>query len=233
VQHVNILSTKTIVPALMELAAAAGIHIRNIDFIRTEPLVTEEKANALKSLPAADLVFTSNNAVEALHQLIHQFPNTIPSSDVYCMSGRTAEKLKELFPQLTVKATANRAAELAEIIIADGSGEVIFFSGNLRRDDLPTLLKQKGVRVNEMEIYKTFHTPVQLPEQFDGIIFFSPSAAESFFSMNQIGNNTICFAIGDTTANALKQHTNNRIMVAKNPRQEDVIAMVIDHFSKR
>ncbi|HEX5668158.1 MAG TPA: uroporphyrinogen-III synthase, partial [Chitinophagaceae bacterium] len=72
-----------------------------------------------------------------------------------------------------------------------------------------------------------------LRELFDGIIFFSPSAVESFFSMNQISNNTICFAIGDTTANALKQHTNNRIMVAKNPRQEDVIAMVIDHFSTR
>ena len=217
----------------MELASAAGIDIRNIDFIRTEPLVTEEKANALKSLPLANLVFTSTNAVEALHKLILQFPNTVPSSDVYCMAGRTAEKLSELFPQLTVKATGNKAAELAEKIIADGSGEVLFFSGNLRRDDLPTLLKQRGIRVNELEIYKTFHTPVQLQDQFDGIIFFSPSAAESFFSVNEIGNETICFAIGDTTANALKQHTNNRIMVAKNPRQEDVIAMVIDHFSTR
>jgi uroporphyrinogen-III synthase len=217
----------------MEQASAVGIHIDNIDFIRTEPLLSREKAAALNKLPEADFVFTSTNAAEALHKLLQQFPNPFPSSNVYCMAGRTAGKVKILFPELTVRATGNKAAELAEKIIADGSKEVIFFSGNLRRDELPVLLREKGIQVNELEIYKTYHTPVHVDDQYNGILFFSPSAAESFFSINQINQNAICFAIGDTTAAALRQYTNNRIMAAVNPRQENMIAMVIEHFKNR
>jgi uroporphyrinogen-III synthase len=231
VQHVNILSTKTIVPALMEQASAAGIQLTNIDFIRTEPIISKEKAEVFASLPSADLVFTSTNAVEAVSELLRQYPNILPSGHVYGMAGRTAEKLAALFPNLTVKGTGNRASELAGKIIEDGVKEVIFFSGNLRRDDLPERLKANGIHVHELEIYKTFHSPLALKEQYDGIIFFSPSAAESFFSTNGINNNTVCFAIGETTAAALRQHTNNKIMVAEQPRQEHVIAMVIDHFN--
>ncbi|HLO83198.1 MAG TPA: uroporphyrinogen-III synthase [Chitinophagaceae bacterium] len=230
-QHVYILSTKTIVPALMEQASAAGIQVKNIDFIRTEPIISKEKADQLASFSSAALVFTSTNAVEAVFELLQQYPNPLPSAHVYCMAGRTAEKLAALFPQLTVKDTGNKASELADKIIEDGEKDVIFFSGNLRRDDLPEKLKANGIHVHELEIYKTFHTPRTLGEEYDGIIFFSPSAAESFFSTNRINNNTVCFAIGETTAAALRQHTNNRIMVAEHPRQENVIAMVIDHFN--
>jgi uroporphyrinogen-III synthase len=148
------------------------------------------------------------------------------------MAGRTAEAVKELFPSLTVKGTGNAARELAGRIIADGVNDVVFFSGNLRRDDLPDQLRQHGVSVREFEIYKTHHKAVKADGDFAGVIFFSPSAADSFFSLNQLNDSAVCFAIGETTANALKKYTSNRIMVASIPRQENVISMVIDHFRK-
>jgi uroporphyrinogen-III synthase len=128
--------------------------------------------------------------------------------------------------------TGNSARELAGRIIADGVTDVVFFSGNLRRDDLPDQLKQHGVSVHELEIYKTHHRPVKVEGDFAGVIVFSPSAADSFFSLNQLNDSAVCFAIGDTTANEIRKHTSNRILVADFPRQENLISMVIDHFKK-
>lgn len=227
---VNILSTKTIVPPLVEQAAAAGIRIYNKDFIRTQPVISKKTADSLSGLSHPTFVFTSTNAVDALYRLLQQYPNRIDPADVYCMAGRTSEKLTELFPELTVKGTGNYAGELAEHIIADGVKELIFFSGNLRRDELPDRLKQHGVQVTEMEVYKTWPQPSRTEGVYDGVIFFSPSAANSFFSLNTINDKTICFAIGETTAEAIRKYTNNRIMVAEFPRQEDLISLIIDHY---
>jgi uroporphyrinogen-III synthase len=232
VPDVNILSTKTIVPALMEQALAAGIRILNTDFISNEPLISSDKAEALSELSPSTLAFTSTNSVEALSLLLKQYPVALQAPDVYCMAGRTAEAVRENFPSLTVKGTGNSAKELAGRIIEDGATDVVFFSGNLRRDDLPDQLRQHGVSVRELEIYKTYHRPAKIDGDYAGVIFFSPSAADSFFSLNQLNDSAVCFAIGETTANALKKYTSNRIMVANIPRQENVIAMVIDHFKK-
>jgi uroporphyrinogen-III synthase len=232
VPDVNILSTKTIVPALMEQASAAGIRISNTDFISIEPLISKDKAEALSELGLSTFVFTSTNSVEALALLLKQYPVALRAAEVYCMAGRTAETVREHFPSITVKGTGNSARELAGRIIEDGATNVVFFSGNLRRDDLPDQLRQHGVSVSELEIYKTHHRPAKVEGDFAGVIFFSPSAADSFFSLNQLNDSAVCFAIGETTANALKKYTSNRIVVANIPRQENVIAMVIDHFRK-
>lgn len=216
----------------MEQALAAGIRILNKDFISIEPLISSEKAEALSELNPSTLAFTSTNSVEALSLLLKQYPVALKAEEVYCMAGRTAESVRENFPSLTVKGTGNSARELAGRIIADGVNDVVFFSGNLRRDDLPDQLRQHGVSVRELEIYKTHHKAVKVDGDFAGVIFFSPSAADSFFSLNQLNDSAVCFAIGETTANALKKYTSNRIMVASIPRQENLITMVIDHFRK-
>ncbi|HSF45805.1 MAG TPA: uroporphyrinogen-III synthase [Chitinophagaceae bacterium] len=216
----------------MELASAAGIRIRNIEFITTEPLISQTKADSLSALNPTTVVFTSTNSVEALSALLKQYPVGLRATEVYCMAGRTAEAVKTMFPSLTVKGTGNSARELADKIIHDGVKTALFFSGNLRRDDLPDQLMRHGVLVSELEIYRTHPRPVKLDTDFSGVIFFSPSAADSFFSLNQLNDNVVCFAIGETTAGALTKYTSNQIMVANIPRQENVIAMVIDHFRK-
>ena len=216
----------------MEQASAAGIRILNTDFITIEPLISSAKADAFSALNASTIAFTSTNAVEALSALLKAYPVNLPATDVYCMAGRTAEATREHFPSLTVKGTANSARELAGRILTDRVSKLIFLSGNLRRDDLPNQLKHHGVSVSELEIYQTHHRPAKIEEDFAGVIFFSPSAADSFFSINQLNSSVVCFAIGDTTASAVKKYTSNRIMVADTPRQENLIAMIIDHFRK-
>jgi uroporphyrinogen-III synthase len=62
------------------------------------------------------------------------------------------------------------------------------------------------------------------------VIFFSPSAVESFFSMNTVTASLPLFAIGQTTAAAIREHTNNPVVIAAEPDAALLIRQVIDHF---
>ena len=59
--------------------------------------------------------------------------------------------------------------------------------------------------VTELIVYDTRLTPVKLNNQPDAILFFSPTAVKSFFSMNELISRTKIICHGKTTAAALKQ----------------------------
>jgi uroporphyrinogen-III synthase len=121
------------------------------------------------------------------------------------------------------------ASDLAEIITLIYSNEsYTFFSGNLRKETVPKALKEAKVNFNEIQVYETTLTPQKIKKAVDGILFFSPSAVESFLAANKI-KNEICFCIGNTTAEALDKITRN-IIVADQPSVENVIEDVIEEY---
>jgi uroporphyrinogen-III synthase len=63
----------------------------------------------------------------------------------------------------------------------------------------------------------------------NAVLFFSPSAVESYLKENEI-DNKICFCIGYTTAETLKEKTEN-IIIASQPKIEYVIAEVIKYYN--
>ena len=105
-----------------------------------------------------------------------------------------------------------------------------FFSGNLRQDDLPEILANACVDLNEIQVYQTLLTPQKISAALDGILFFSPSAVESFLKENQL-ESQFCCCIGQTTAKALQGHTKN-IAIANQPSVENVIVQCINHYSQ-
>ena len=124
---------------------------------------------------------------------------------------------------------ADNAADLADTIVQNYSTEKFtFFCGNLRLDTLPSVLAQAHIHYNEVEVYRTELTPKAIPMPVDGILFFSPSAVASFLQQNQITDQT-CFCIGETTATALAQNTQN-IVLAHKPSIENVIIQTIQFF---
>jgi uroporphyrinogen-III synthase len=72
-------------------------------------------------------------------------------------------------------------------------------------------------------------SPQPIKEKVDGILFFSPSAVESYLAANKI-KNEICFCIGETTAEALEKNKIKNIIVAHQPSIEDVIDDVIQEY---
>ena len=75
-------------------------------------------------------------------------------------------------------------------------------------------------------------TPQKIsPKFYDGILFFSPSAVNSFFQLNKIDKQTQVFTIGKTTAESLQQDFNKKIIVADLPLEETMIDKVIAYFN--
>jgi uroporphyrinogen-III synthase len=168
------------------------------------------------------------NAVESVASHLN---NTKPDWKIFCIGSATKKLVKEYFGENIIAGTAGSASSLAdEIINQKNISSVVFFCGDKRRDELPEKLKQLGIEVNEIEVYKTFETKQQLSKDYDAILFYSPSAANSFFSVNKINDETILFAIGNTTAREIKKFAANKIIIADEPSKELLAEQAINYF---
>lgn len=225
----KVLSTKKLEPSLLEKAKASGIEITEQEFISVEPIVSQEKQEEISESLENDravLIFTSSNAVNAIKHHFHK----IIERKFYCIGGKTKNALLNFVAEEIIVATADYGKELAQKIIVDDVKEAVFFCGNKRRDELPEILKQAGIKVKEVVVYETVETPEKFTEDFDAVLFFSPSAVQSFFSANQLNSETVCFAIGETTAESIAQYSKNKILVSASPAQEKIVDAVLQHF---
>ena len=229
---VNILCTRPIDQSLINSARSKGNLIDVLSFIETTPLKTitlqQEIEDALGS--AATVVFTSMNAVEAVAAYLdgHQ-----PQWKIYSIGTTTDQLINKYFGEGLVTGTAFNAADLAALIVKDSLAEkLIFFCGNQRRDELPAILRNNNIAVTEIEVYQTTAVPHKIDKAYDGILFFSPSAAESFFSNNTVSPQTILFAIGNTTADAIKSFSDNKIIIADTAGKENLVKQMIAYFGE-
>jgi uroporphyrinogen-III synthase len=216
--RIFVLSTQTLPAPLHDAAAQLGIQLDAVPFIRTELLDAGE-------LPAGAVtaVFTSQHAVEAL-------PSTPPQWKVFCIEGVTRQGVENRFGAAAIAGTAASGEELAKVIIgAQAQQPVVFFCGDLRRDELPSMLRKAGFAVEERIVYQTVLTPQRLERDYAGIAFFSPSGVDSFFSMNPVTGATY-FAIGRTTAAAVRARTGRDAIVASKANKEILISELITHF---
>ena len=228
---INILSTRPLNKSLVQEAKAVGISIDELSFIDTEPIqdIATQQEIEQAYLQSSTVVFTSMNAVDAV--LAWQ-DGQQPDWVIYCMGNTTKLLLKENFGEHSVAGTASSAAELAELIAEESDiDEVIFFCGEQRREELPAILRSKGIDVHEIIVYETIHTPHKVSKDYHGILFYSPSAVSSFFSNNKVPAQTILFAIGNTTAKTIQQYCNNTIIIGKEPGKEELVRQAMDYFS--
>ncbi len=227
---ITILSTRPLHEMLVDEAKEQSVYIDTISFIETEPIqnIEVQQEIELALLESATVVFTSMNAVEAVAAyMIDEQPDWA----IYCMGNTTKELVKKYFGDNAIAGTASDANELADTIIEDGNtNQVIFFCGNQRRNELPDRLQANDIEVNEIEVYHTIPVAHKINKPYNGILFFSPSAVESFFSKNKVNEQTIFFAIGNTTAAAIKKHSTNPVIISDEPGKENLVEKAINYF---
>ena len=228
---INILSTRPIDTLLIEEAASKDISIDCISFIDTTVSIDQAKKESIKALAETKntIVFTSMNAAEAI---IESLEGNKPIWDIYCMGGTTKTIIKDFFGADSIKGTGKNALSLAEGMINNGTQEAVFFCGNIRRDELPQLLKEHQIALKEMVVYETIVTPHEITKAYDAILFFSPSAVDIFFSVNKVADNTVLFAIGNTTANAIANYSSNTVVKADSPEKDNLVKKAIEYFTK-
>ena len=227
----QLLSTRPISNMLIEQAAEENILIDVLSFIETEAIdsidVHEEIKNTL--IQSAAVIFTSMNAVEAVAVHMDEFK---PDWKIYCIGNATKKLVTEYFGEELIASTADDATDLADEIIEDDvTDEVVFFCGDKRRDELPSILNEHDIEVNEIIVYQTNMIHHQVKKKYNGILFFSPSAAESFFSTNKLNETVVLFAIGNTTASFIKKYTKNKIIIADEAGKSNLVEKAIEYFS--
>ncbi|MFD2563655.1 DUF559 domain-containing protein [Aquimarina rubra] len=223
----TVLSTKKLSTAQKELLLNSGIGFVEYNAIEIELLPVNFSQNIQNA------IFTSKNAVRAVfNENSKSLPLLWERAGVRaCCVGENTKKLLEE-NGLKVVETAQNASDLGEIISKNYKNEqFFFFCGNLRRDELPSILKENNIQFEEVIVYKTHQKPKKFDRTFDGIFFFSPSGIYSYTSDNIIGE-SVAFCIGNTTASEAKKYTNN-IIVANKPTVENVIVQAVKYFDKR
>ena len=229
----KILSTKKLDASLHVKAVVENFLLVEENLIRThfkkDPDTVEKTLTVLNS-GIKNIVFTSSNAVKALELILKQAHEKLNDKNIFCLSGRTKEAVQKTFPNNQIHAEARNAEELAHVVVAETVKEVIFICGNKRRDTLPEILNAAGIHCTDIVVYDTEEAPKKMDEDFDAVLFFSPSAVNSFFRYNQVADATVCFAIGETTAASLKEKNIENIITSPYPQEDQLFETLINYF---
>lgn len=225
-----LLSTRPLPKAIIEEGVKKNVIIEELSFIDTSPVQDEELFQKIKSLATEQhtVVFTSMNAVEAVAAQV----NAIPGWSIYSIGNTTRQLIEEKWGKERIVATAENAQRLGERLVDDNVKEVVFFCGNIRRNELPNKMRSDGGKVEEIVVYQTEETPSKLKREYDGILFFSPSAVSAFYKHNKPGKATVLFAIGKTTEETLRQHKAQKIIVANVTDKTEMTQQAIDYLSQ-
>jgi uroporphyrinogen-III synthase len=230
--NIPLLSTRMLDDMLLARAAENYLIIDCIPFIETRHLESEILQQHLQALAGEPVtaVFTSMNAVNAVAS---QLP-VVPHWRIFCTGGLTKEYVIKYFGESAIAATAKNATVLAEkIIAANPSSPIIFFCGDQRLNDLPELLHTHGKTVEEVVVYTTEQTPVFIEKNYNGVLFFSPSAVHSFFSLNTIPTDVVLFSIGKTTAATIQSYCANKVVTSEWPGAESMIDLIIEYYEEQ
>lgn len=218
---VTILSTRTLKPSLVAKAKTHGIQIIEHDFIATRAVDFEYQDVASTEC----FVFTSANAIRA----VVNTGISLNDKKIACLSGKTKQTLQDYGVPITFEATDAQA--LAHKIVHSSIKAVAFFCGNISREELPNALSEAKIAVHRIVVYETILKPHRVKQPVDGILFFSPSAVDSFLINNELGITTPCFCIGATTAGYVRTKTTASVQSVQFPSQEELVNQLIAYYT--
>jgi uroporphyrinogen-III synthase len=226
----KVLSTKTLANELLTAAQQKGLDILCLDFIKIKPVPFS--GAQLSGVKFDSLAFTSSNAVK----FFSENPDSkvlVGDKPVFGLIGKTESILTDL--GVDVFANSTDAASLADAIIEAGRiNAVLHVCGNLKLDILQRKLEAAQIEYHPLIVYETILLKhIVPPDDFEAVMFYSPSGIESFFSQNTLSESTICCCIGDTTAAALKKRMPDaKIILPVFPSPESMMEAMQEHFQK-
>ena len=171
-----------------------------------------------------NVIITSKNGVEAL--LDNFTKEELNFKNIFCVGRRTKKMIEQKIGP--VNHAEKNAEKLAEYLTKQLKGDsVTYFCSDLRLDTLTRILTQNKIKVNEVEAYKTMYSPEVVSENVKGVLFYSPSAIQSYLQKNS--SDKIAFCIGPSTAKEAKKFF-EKVEVAQLPTVESVIELVNLHY---
>lgn len=229
--NIQILCTRNLDQQITKKAEEHNIHITTLPFIEIQFNNAISFASQVSQLTwqKINVVFTSVNAVESVASHIDENPDW----KIFCIGGVTKDAVCKHFGETSIVASAKNASMLSRKIIEQKNiKEVIFFCGDQRLDDLPETLRINNIRVLEVIAYYATQTPHEVEEDYEAIMFFSPSAVHSFFSANTIRTDVVLFSIGKTTTATIQTYCVNKVITSEWPGQENLLEKIFEYYKK-
>ena len=225
-RRITILSTASLpldriknIPASVDIQVIPFIEIIQRPGVELMPVISAYGSEKL------NVVFTSAHAVKFVSGWLKQKPDWT----IYCIRNETRIAVLNWFGSEVNCKFASNALFLSRLMISEGVKKAMFFCGDQRLDILPENLRKNGVELNELIVYDTRLTPVKVKEPPEIILFFSPTAVRSFFSMNEISSGTTMIAMGRTTAAAIKQYSEHPVIISPEADKTYVFNMALDY----
>ena len=221
----HIVSTRRLTSGIVDELKAKGWMFTDHDFIsKLIHVPADLQAQAIRK----HVVLTSITGVKAFLEITTQLQLDSDHYQVYCLSRGTREYASA--SGLDIKSSAPNASALAEEILKDVEVKAVtHVSSNLRRDELSDKLIKAGVAVHDVIAYRTEFTPIVIDHSYDAIIFFSPSAVDSFLSLNGL-QQVPCFCLGKTTAVYAKQEGYQHTYIPEAPAEDILLKTIINYY---
>ncbi|MGB0896957.1 MAG: uroporphyrinogen-III synthase [Flavobacteriaceae bacterium] len=214
-KSIKVLSTKQLSSEQQQKLDDAMFDLEMYDAISIKQLPYEN------SDEVENAIITSQNAAQSI------IDGNTQIKQVFCVGQKTASLLKS--QNYNVVRIAENALVLAKCIVKNyKNDDFTFFCGNIRRDELPNVLTENSISFNEQVVYETSLKSQKFNKSFDAVLFFSPSAVQSYVQDNSL-TNSLAFCIGNTTAEEAKLHC-SEVVVATSPTIEDAITALVEHF---
>ena len=218
-KQTQVYSTKTLTESQRHLFK--NVKVDSSDFLKIS--LNRIHKTTLKT-PIDNVIITSQNAVEAITTIVPR--EELQFKNIYCVGRRTKKMIESKIGRVTH--SENNAKALADYLVEYINGtEVTYFCSDIRLDELPSILEQHHINVNEIEAYQTVLDSTVIDSKVEGVMFFSPSTVESFIKNNN--TDKIAYCIGETTATEARKHFDD-VRVSKIPTVESVIDLVNENY---
>jgi uroporphyrinogen-III synthase len=227
----KILSTRTLKEYLIDYGRQLNLAITCVDFIETISVAPDLTYRAPADIDAA--IFTSANAVKyffenyAAHEIIKD-------KRIFSLAGATSDEL--LQNGITPAHTAGSAITLSQLMVDMGNVKsALHICGDKRLSTIEDKLSQNKIQYHQLVVYETILiTNKKIEEEFDAIMFYSPSGVKSFFANNVLKEEQVFCCIGDTTANALRElRPDLNILIPEDISLESMIDMISEYYKKQ
>jgi uroporphyrinogen-III synthase len=152
------------------------------------------------------LIFTSKHAAQICQGHLQQLGRSFSGKEIIAVGARTAAHVQGAFVRVAEEETQEGVIALLQTL--DLTGAHLFIPHSSRaRSTLFDFLSEKGIVYTAIPLYDTCFValePRPQVEDFDAIVFTSPSTVEAFrFFFGSLPPLTQCIAIGPITRRSL------------------------------
>ncbi len=222
---------------------AAELAYHHIDTLIAPVMhVVHRPLEALPDVPNA-ILLTSRHATHVLADL----PSAWRSLPTYCVGGATASYARDFGFTRVIPGTSDIMHLLPRMVSElTPAQEIVYFTSDETRVDVPSLLSVHGIRTRVIEVYRAVAEKTLSPaiitalkaNEISGVTFFSPrSAAITIDLMNQSGlgehaSALTAYCLSLNVANAARTLPWARLMVSPSPSRRAMRELILSHRPK-